>query len=192
MSERIALFPLRTVLFPKAVLPLRIFETRYVDMVSQCMRTGTPFGIVLIRDGAEVGEVSEVAEVGTAARVEDFQQLPDGLLGITCRGERRFRIVGRDLQKDGLHLADVEWLDDAPGTLTDDEFRGLRDLLARALEELEEAYACGPPRMDDALWVSGQLGQLLPFAAAQRQQCLELPDARQRLQWLQQAITRTG
>jgi len=191
MSERIALFPLRTVLFPTAVLPLRIFETRYVDMVSQCMRTGTPFGVVLIRDGEEAGAVKAVADVGTTARVEDFQQLPDGLLGITCRGERRFRIVGREMQKDGLHLGDVEWLEDRPSALAENDFRGLRALLSRALEEVEESYPCGPARMDDALWVSGQLCQLLPFAAAQRQQWLELPDALQRLQRLQEAITRS-
>src|SRR3954462_12375771 len=81
------LFPLNTVLFPGGPLPLRIFEARYVDMVRKCMREGAPFGVILIRAGQEAGEVASVANIGTSARVIDFDQMPDGLLGIVCTGE---------------------------------------------------------------------------------------------------------
>jgi Lon protease-like protein len=179
--ERIALFPLRTVLFPQGLLPLRIFETRYLDMIRRVMREDAGFGVVLIRDGGETGLVGEVAEIGTWARVADFGQLPDGLLKIVARGERRFRIVGRDLQSDGLHLGDVEWLDDPPEALAPDEFPELAATLANALADLGEDYPAGKLRMDDAVWVAGNLGQLLPVPAEERQLILEANGAHRRL-----------
>jgi len=89
--SELPLFPLRTVLFPGGLLPLRIFEPRYVDMVGRCMREGGEFGVLLITDevGAETGPVASLAEIGTTARVVDFHALPDGLLGLMCRGARR-------------------------------------------------------------------------------------------------------
>lgn len=185
-DARIALFPLRTVLFPQGLLPLRIFETRYLDMIRRVMREDSGFGVVLILDGAEIGRVGEVAHVGTFARVADFGRLPDGLLKIVARGERRFRIVGRDLQPDGLHLADVQWLEDPPEPLRPGEYAELAGTLERVLEGLGEEYPAGPCRKDDALWLSGQLGQLLPVPAAVRQKLLEVDGARERLELIQQ------
>jgi uncharacterized protein len=192
MSERIALFPLRTVLFPQAVLPLRIFETRYVDMVRRCMREQTVFGVLLIRDGAEVGGVGATADLGCSARIVDFSALPDGLLGVVARGERRFRLVGHSLQKDGLHLGDVEWLEEVPAPLAAGDFTELRDLLDTALTELGESYPCGERRMDDALWVGSQLGQLLPVSAEFRQQMLEIDSSMARLALLDAARVESG
>ncbi len=189
MNNRIALFPLRTVLFPQAVLPLRIFETRYVDMVRRCMREQSGFGVVLIRDGAEAGGITAVADVGCFARIVDFDAMPDGLLGITAQGERRFRILQRDVQKDGLHLADVEWLDEQGAVLASDQFVELREILARVLAELHDSYPCGPHRLNDALWVSSQLAQLLPVSAGFRQSLLETRVALERLGFLDAART---
>src|SRR3981081_303180 len=114
----LALFPLDTVLFPGGPLPLRIFEARYLDMVRRCLKEHSAFGVVLILAGAEAGAVSEVADTGTSARLVDFDALPDGLLGITCVGERRFRVRRRWQQSDGLNLAEVDYLpEDAPSAL---------------------------------------------------------------------------
>ena len=88
MADEVPLFPLSTVLFPGGPLPLRLFETRYIDMVGHCMRDEVPFGVVAIREGREVGP-SEVAEVGTLATISDFYQGSDGLLGITALGAER-------------------------------------------------------------------------------------------------------
>src|ERR1041385_8048127 len=98
------LFPLNTVLFPGGPLPLRIFETRYVDMVRHCMRERCPFGVVLIRSGLEVGAaaVGDMCAVGTTARIVDFNGLPDGLLGISCIGERKFSLTRHWQQDNGL------------------------------------------------------------------------------------------
>jgi uncharacterized protein len=175
------LFPLRTVLFPKGTLPLRIFETRYLEMVSRCMRENQPFGVVLIHQGTEVGTVHSLATVGTSARVVDFDRLPDGLLGIVARGERRFRLLQHELLPDGLHVGTVEWLEDASQTLDAEAFPKLRQMLIRALDELGDNYPCGERELDDALWVSGQLGQLLPLPLPARQALLELPGPLERL-----------
>jgi Lon protease-like protein len=187
MSERIALFPLGTVLFPHGVLPLRIFETRYVDMVRRVMREQSGFGVVLIRRGAEVGAMDEIASIGTFARIVDFDQLPDGLLKIIARGERRFRVLRRERQQDGLHVADVEWLEEVDSRLGEGEHAELRAMLAQVLDDLGDEYPAGASRMEDALWVSGQLGQLLPAPVAFRQNLLEVDDAKQRLDLLASA-----
>jgi Lon protease-like protein len=178
---RIPLFPLRTVLFPQGLLPLRIFERRYLDMIRQVMREDSGFGVVLIRTGAETGEIAELADVGTFARVADFGQLPDGLLKIVARGERRFRILRREMQADGLHVGEVHWLEDSSSTVGVEEYPELAATLARALADLGEDYPVGKLRMDDALWLAGHLGQLLPAPAEIRQRILEAGDARQRL-----------
>jgi Lon protease-like protein len=188
VSERIALFPLGTVLFPQGLLPLRIFETRYIDMVRSCMRQDTGFGVVLIHEGTETGPVGEVAHIGTFARIVDFGQMPDGLLSIVARGERRFRIVGTEAQKDGLNLADVEWLDDAPVQLATDEYPALRATLGRVLADLGEDYPAGEPRLDEALWVAGNLAQLLPAPTDFRQRVLEVDDVRGRLDMLESVL----
>ncbi len=188
MSERIALFPLGTVLFPQGLLPLRIFERRYVDMVSRCMRENSGFGVVLIEEGGEIGPVGEVAGIGTWARIIDFGQMPDGLLSIVARGERRFRIVAGDRQKDGLHLADVEWLEDAPSKLAENEYTALRATLARVLADLADEYPAGTPQFDDAQWVAGNLAQLMPAPAGFRQRVLEANDVRARLDMLESVL----
>ena len=88
----IPLFPLSTVLFPEGELKLRLFEPRYLDMVSECLRMDTGFGICLISAGKEAGQAAEFFSLGTYARIIDFEQMSDGLLGINVRGERRFRV----------------------------------------------------------------------------------------------------
>ena len=103
----VPLFPLRTVLFPGGPLPLRIFEQRYLDMISSCLKRDEPFGVVLIRSGSEVGS-AEVYDSGTLARITDWYQGSDGLLGITATGTDRFRIRSSSRQPDGLLIGDVE------------------------------------------------------------------------------------
>jgi uncharacterized protein len=189
VTERIALFPLGTVLFPQGVLPLRIFETRYVDMIRRVMREQSGFGVVLIREGAEVGPIGSLAPVGTFARIVDFDAMPDGLLKIVARGERRFRIIKGDIQKDGLHLADVEWLPEESAQLADDEYPALRATLAQVLADLgEEDYPAGEPDFNDACWVAGHLGQLLPSPNQFRQRVLEADSVKSRLDLLESVL----
>ena len=184
------LFPLNTVLFPGGPLPLRIFETRYVDMVRRCMREHCAFGVVLIRAGAEVGAVGDTAEIGTTARIVDFYSLADGLLGITCIGEQKFRILKRWQQSDGLNLADIEFVPAEEAAEVPGEFLHLGELLRKVLPELGELYAEVPKHFNDASWVGHRLAEILPVALSEKQHCLELDDPVLRLQRLNPLIRR--
>jgi len=176
----IALFPLNVVLFPEGPLPLRIFETRYVDMVRRCMREDQRFGVALIREGSEVGP-AETFEVGTMVKIVDFHQLSDGFLGLSCVGEQRFRIISRSRQTDGLNLADIESFEREALVAVPERHARLAELLKTVLPQLGEVYAGITMRLDDAAWVGHRLAEILPIAAAEKQFCLELNDPIRRL-----------
>lgn len=181
MTE-IPLFPLNIVLFPDGALPLRIFETRYYDMVRRCMREGRGFGVVLIREGREVGAAdTDVYEVGTMAEITDFHQLSDGLLGLSCVGRQRFRILARSRQSDGLHTGEIEWIDAEPALEVPARHARLADLLRSVLPQLGEVYAKIDMRLDDAAWVGYRLAEILPIPLADKQGYLELGDPVERL-----------
>jgi uncharacterized protein len=175
------LFPLNTVLFPDGRLSLRIFEARYVDMVSRCMREGSPFGVVLILSGAEVGPLAQVADIGTTAQIVDFGTFPDGLLGLKCRGERKFRIERRWRQGDGLNVGEVEYLPGEDPCAIPGDYRWLRDLLESVLPELMQLHPGLTPRMEDAAWVGCRLAEALPLDREKRLQLLALSDPVARL-----------
>jgi uncharacterized protein len=182
-AAAIALFPLNIVLFPGGPLPLRIFETRYVDMVRSCMRGDQRFGVVLIREGSEVGP-AETVDVGTMAKIVDFHQLSDGFLGLSCIGEQRFRISGRSRQTDGLNLAQVDWLEAEPQIGVPERHARLAELLNNVLPQLGEVYEGMKMHLDDAAWVGHRLAEILPIAASEKQHCLEFSDPIQRLDYL--------
>jgi hypothetical protein len=184
----IPLFPLHAVLFPGGPLRLRIFEPRYLDMVSRCMREDSGFGVALIVAGSEAGGSAQTVEIGTLARIVDFEQLEDGLLGITARGERRFRIAHVHQESDGLNVCQVEWRQDEPRVEVSPQHAVLAELLRRALEQIGSAYGEFTPAYDDASWVGMRLAEILPLAPVERQELLELNDATERLQWLQSRL----
>lgn len=180
-SERLPLFPLHTVLFPGGVLPLRIFEPRYLDMVSDCLRHDSGFGVCLIRAGREVGAPAETFDVGTLARIQDWDKTPAGLLAITARGERRFRIVAREVRADRLTLADIELLDEPPRAALPLQHAPLARLLEHLLDDLDPPYKDLPRALDDADWVGARLTELLPIDMREKQVLLEQGDPLLRL-----------
>jgi Lon protease-like protein len=178
----LALFPLNLVLFPDGPLPLRIFETRYYDMVRRCMREGQGFGVVAIREGHEVGPAeTDFYDVGTRAEIVDFHQLADGLLGLSCVGRQRFRILTRSRQTDGLHLGEVEWLGVEPSVPVPARHERLSKLLGTVLPQLGEVYVDFAMRLDDAAWVGHRLAEILPIPLADKQHYLEMDDPVERL-----------
>jgi uncharacterized protein len=180
--SEIPLFPLNIVLFPDGPLPLRIFETRYYDMVRRCMREGRGFGVVLIREGAEVGlEQTDIYDVGTMADITDFHQLSDGLLGLSCVGRQRFRIQERSRQADGLNLGEVQWMSVQPTLPVPPRHARLAKLLSTVLPQLGEVYANIDMRLDDAAWVGHRLAEILPIPLADKQAYLEIDDPVERL-----------
>lgn len=186
MTQTIPLFPLYTVLFPGGPLRLRIFEPRYLDMISRCMRESSPFGVALIVDGKEVGPAKTVA-LGTTARILDFERMNDGLLGISARGEQRFRIQSVSVQADGLNLAEVEMLGETSAEVPED-LAGLSELIGQLYPRVSLLYDEVVPRLDDAGWVSARLAELLPIELSVRQVCLEQDDPVERLRYLASLI----
>jgi len=181
--DEIALFPLNTVLFPGGLLPLRIFEARYLDMISECMRRQSGFGICAIQDGDEVGEAAQCYSVGTLAMVTDFDRGEDGLLRVTVRGERRFRIDESWVERNKLQRARVSWLEEHDALLPARR-QPLVDLLARLLYQADAPLSDMTPHFDSAGWVGGRLAELLPFAISDKQRLLETDDAVERLEIL--------
>jgi Lon protease-like protein len=176
----IPLFPLNIVLFPDGPLPLRIFETRYVDMVRSCMREERCFGVVLISEGLEAGP-AESYDVGTTAKIIDFHQLPGGLLGLSCVGQQRFRILKKSIAKDGLNLGEIEWLADEPVLSVPPRHARLKELLRTVLPQLGEVYTGIDMRLEDAAWVGHRLAEILPIELHRKQSFLEMDDPIQRL-----------
>ena len=180
-SSVVALFPLHTVLFPGGPLPLRIFETRYTDMVRRCMREQQPFGVVLIQEGDEAGPVATTATVGCSARIVDFYTLKDGFLGISCVGDRKFRVLRVWRAPDGLNMGEVTWLIPEPIHALPQEYARLGATLRRAVDELPQQYQHVEKHFDDAAWVGARLTELLPIELNDKQLLLELDDPIARL-----------
>jgi Lon protease-like protein len=181
---QIALFPLNTVLFPGGLLPLRIFETRYVDMVGRCMRESEVFGVVLAENGSDTDREVGTALVGTSARIVDFETLEDGLLGVLCHGEQRFRIQARSRRPDGLNCAEIEWLEDAGRVSLPPRLQPLVPVLREALGQLKTIGRFIAPDYEDARWVGYRLAELLPLDQKLLQRLLESDDAVARLDLL--------
>ncbi|HET7810056.1 MAG TPA: LON peptidase substrate-binding domain-containing protein [Steroidobacteraceae bacterium] len=177
----IPLFPLHTVLFPGGPLPLRIFETRYTDMVRRCTREQRPFGVVLIQEGDEAGPVATTATIGCSARIADFYTLQDGLLGISCVGERKFGVQRVWRAADGLNMGEVEWLAPEPALGLPADYAQLGATVRRAMDELAEQYQHVEKKFDDAAWVGARLAELLPIELNDKQVLLELDDPIARL-----------
>jgi Lon protease-like protein len=183
----VPLFPLNTVLFPGGPLPLRIFEPRYLDMISDCMKNDSPFGVLLIRDGGEVGPATTY-DVGTLARVADWYQGSDGLLGITAVGEQRFRVISSCRQANGLNIGTIELLAEEEAMPIPDEYRFIPQILAGVLDDLGRLYESVDRHLDDAAWVSSRFIEVLPVDLEIKQHCLEEADAAARLKLVRELV----
>lgn len=185
------LFPLASVLFPGGQLQLRIFEPRYLDLVRECTRHGTGFGVCLILRGQEVGESAVPAAIGTIARISDFHRDDDGLLGIVAEGGARFRVARSRVRSDGLLRGDVEVWPDEPELQVPVEFALLQTILERLIETMAPHWRHAPrSAYDDASWLGFRLAELLPLDVGEQQRMLELNDPLQRLAELRDILPR--
>jgi uncharacterized protein len=187
----IPLFPLSSVLFPEGEMSLRIFEPRYLDMVRDCARNGSGFGVCLILHGHEVGEAAVPAAIGTLAHIVDFGTTPDGLLGIHVRGRERFRVQRSHVRDNGLAHGDVRICSEQPAQEIPTEFLLLSTILERLLEKLGGPHAKAPrARFDDAAWVAFRLAETLPLENTERQQLLQIDEPLERLGQLMHYLPR--
>ena len=208
------LFPLRTVLFPGGVLPLRVFETRYVDMVRACMKTDTPFGVVAIRSGAEVGAAAKPYQVGTHAHIVEWDMPELGVLLLQTRGGARFRILETRRQNNQLLEALTEQLPDEEADVNagvNADASGASDhalavcsrVLRVVIEELMErasAEAGGalvnpfpePHQLDHAGWVANRWCEMLPIDLEEKQTLLEIADDAERILQVEAYLQQNG
>ncbi len=184
---QIPLFPLRTVLYPGGPLLLRIFEPRYLDMISRCMKNSSPFGVLLIKSGSEAGPATTY-DIGTLARITDWYQGSDGLLGITAVGEQRFRLLSSSREPDGLNIGDIELIPTETVRTLPDEYRPLANILLGVLEDLGRLYETLEKKFDDAGWVGYRFAEILPITPEQKQSCLEADDPVRCLEMMREAL----
>ena len=185
------LLPLNTVLFPGCILDLQIFEARYLDMVSACMRRGEGFGVVALLEGREVGEAARrFSTLGCEALIRDFQQRPNGLLGIRVEGGRRLRVGEVGVQADQLTLAEVSWLDEAEDAPLLAEHADLAALLSALAEHPLVAGLSMGGVVAGQQALANQLAYLLPFSIEQKLQLLQLDAPLQRLELIQHLLDR--
>jgi hypothetical protein len=188
----IPLFPLHTVLFPDGLLPLKIFEARYLDMARDCLREKTPFGVCMLKSGGEVAQPNEPSvpeSIGCLAEIEECDVETFGMLLIRARGTRRFRLLSHRVEPSGLLVGMAEPLpDDIPleGNEHLAKFGACAEVLERIIETIRERDPDSLPfaepfRLDDPSWVSNRLSEVLPIALRARQKLMELPDAGARI-----------
>jgi Lon protease-like protein len=179
----IPLFPLNTVLFPGGFLPLRIFEPRYLDMVAVCMQQQSPFGVVMIRSGGEVGAPAETMRVGTLAAIVDFDKGKDGMLMVACIGGDRFRILDSRREPSRLLRARVEVIPDGEDSALAPEHETLAGFLRAVVNQPGMSRRIAPPDINysSPLEIGYRLAEMLPVGLEEQQQLLEITDPNERL-----------
>ncbi|MGA0572517.1 LON peptidase substrate-binding domain-containing protein [Variovorax sp. VNK109] len=207
MSEALTLhslplFPLGTVLFPGGQLPLRIFEVRYLDMITRCHKAGAPFGVVSLTQGHEVrlpGVTESFVDIGTLAAIEELSQPQPGLLSIRCAGTQRFRVMSSERLKHGLWVADVQRVDDDPVVSVPEDLVPIAQSLAEVIRKLRERAPqdATPPlptemKLDDCGWVANRWCELLPLPAELKQRLMVLDNPLVRLELVGDILARTG
>ena len=187
----IPLFPLNAVLFPGGPLSLRIFEQRYLDMVRDCARTGSGFGVCMILHGREAGEAAVPAAVGTLARIVDFYTMSDGLLGIRAQGGERFHVDRSRVRDNGLAHGSVHFWESEPTIELPPEYSLLGTILERLFDKSGSEFSkASRACYDNASWVGFRLAEALPLENRERQYLLQMTDPIARLAQLMHYLPR--
>ncbi len=181
---QLPLFPLSSVVMPGGLMPLRIFEPRYIDMVGNCFKTDTGFGVCLIKEGGEIGEPSVPYPVGTLARIVDFDQGADGLLQITAKGDQEFRVLTHAANDAKLIIAEVELLDERPPTPMSKQAEDLASKLDLILSYIDTETRFEEKELDNPDWVCFRLLELLPLEPKAKYEILQMPSNAERLKSL--------
>ena len=196
------LFPLGTVLFPGGLLPLRIFEVRYLDMIGKCYKAGAPFGVVSLTQGSEVrvpDGTETFAMVGTLATISELDTPQPGLMVIQATGEQRFRIRSSGQLRHGLWVADVERVPADMVVPVPEDLQPTAQALGRLIQSLQQKSQGtgqmpldGPFRLNDCGWVANRWCELLPLSAQLKQRLMELDNPLVRLELVGDVLARTG
>ena len=183
IKMNIPLFPLQTVLFPGGPLSLRIFERRYLDMISECLRSNQLFGIVLNNQLPNSDE-KNFCKMGTLAQIVDWDQGTDGVLGLKVIGNDRFLLTNYDQDENGLNIGEVKVIESEKKLLLPEEYMTLSSILKSILDEFSELYTSVKKDFNDASWVGYRLAEILPIELSQKQIYLEIEEPFDRLELL--------
>ena len=189
---RVPIFPLNAVLFPGGLLPLRVFEARYMDMTRDCLKREEPFGVCLIHEGVEVGTPAVPEGVGCLAKILDWDMQQQGILNLRTHGSQRFRILARETSPQGLISADVELIPPDVRIAVPEKFASCARLLEMVVLDQGKPVFAEPHAFDDAAWVSYRLTEILPVPLVAKQKLLELFDSVARLSILQRFLESRG
>ena len=189
-NQEIHIFPLNTVLFPGGLLPLRVFEQRYIEMTKTCLRDNRPFGVCLIREGREVGTAAVPEAVGCLAAIESWDMPQLGLFQLVARGGERFRILETSVASNHLMSAVIEPI--PPDAASGPVDSLCRQVLQAVIEKIGAAQFPAPVRLDDASWVGYRLAEVLPLGSRVKQELLEATDAAHRLERLRALLVQQG
>jgi uncharacterized protein len=190
--SNVPIFPLNTVLFPGGLLPLRVFEARYMDMTRDCLKRDEPFGVCLIREGSEVGTPAVPEGIGCTAKILEWDMQQQGILNIKTRGGQRFRILERRTGTQGLISAEIELIPPEASTAIPAEFASCARLLEMVVADQGKPIFAEPHAYDDASWVGYRLAEILPVPLIAKQKLLELTDSLSRLSILQRFLESRG
>lgn len=195
------LFPLGTVLFPGALLPLQLFELRYLQMIGECERQGTGFGVVTLTQGREVHRPGQAAEqfeaMGTRVQIERIERPQPGLVMVWCRGVEKFCIEATQQRSDGLWLGRVELLPPEPAVQVPEDLQHLSAQMHKALTQLSEQPSVVPPwneawRLQDCSWLSNRWGELLPLPLQMKYRLFALQEPLMRLELVGDIVAPAG
>lgn len=189
---RVPIFPLNTVLFPGGLLPLRVFEARYMDMTRECLKHDAPFGVCLIHQGSEVGAPAIPEGVGCLAKIRECDMQQQGILNLKTLGSQRFRILERETSTQGLISADVELIPPDASVAVPEKFAACSKLLEMVVADQGKPVFAEPHAFDDATWVGYRLTEILPVPMVAKQKLLELSDSLGRLAILQRFLESRG
>jgi len=181
---QLPLFPLSSIVMPGGLLPLRLFERRYLDMISNCFKTGTGFGVCLIRKGDETGQSAEPYPMGTEVKIVDFDQSADGLLQITAEGVREFSVLSYAVNADQLIVGEVEPLEEQSPTEMSPDFDVLAQKLDLILTYVEPNIQYFEKQLDNPDWVCHRLLELLPLDRDAKWELLQMANNCDRLHTL--------
>ncbi len=198
-SAELPLFPLGLVLFPGGLLQLKVFEARYLDLMSHCMRTMSPFGVVYLRQGGDMrgpdDDKIRFETTGVLAHLQDVDAEQTGILQVRCHGGSRFSLSAAHQRADGLWLARAEPLADDPPAAVPPELAGAAKALGQAIQSLlaQDQHPFAPPfRLDDAGWVANRWCEILPISAAAKQRLMALDEPVLRLKLVDEYLRGKG
>lgn len=189
-DQEIHIFPLGTVLFPGGLLPLKVFEQRYIEMTKACLRDNRPFGVCLIREGREVGTAAVPEPVGCLAAIEQWDMPQLGVFQLLARGGDRFRIREMRVAPNNLISATIEIIPPDTGAAAPDPL--CRKVLQAIVDQVGAERFPSPLRLDDPAWLGYRLAEVLPIEAREKQELLEFTDSGQRLERVRALLVKQG